>query len=495
MSNLDQRIRLTPGLMLGVLALTAIMFAGIEPGLLITLPAVLWCCFRRRLNPVYLSPVSISTGIFYLIGVFGYLLRNLLYTARGSGASISIALGEDEALETLRLIMLFTSIVIVVSGMTAAGGANSNMSMRGISWSVVHPPAFVIWLTGIPFVVMLFDTGIGNVLQRNYYLVGEGGTILGGIGGPLVTATVLVVGYIYGSSRGPSRVIAIIIFSAYLGLLFSFGSRRFALSPLLFSLGVFLASNNRKTRMGVLLGAVVSVVLLPLPLVFRELPMHGLLPYLSAVGNLDLFAANWLGALNNVLVSFGIIALTAFSGQRFSWSDLGMAANPFPGEAIGWYTEVPRFLLNPYTPVAGIGELGNVGWLAVVIFGCGIGVVLGWIELAVRRRILVGSYVYSALLIGMSFLFSLQMVQYTLRSAMRLLLYQIVIELGLRVIWSFRMRKHNKLLVREISSGEQPRWAAGEGSRLSLVSDSAFPTRKYLREEHMEYPGVVDEHG
>lgn len=471
MSNLDQRISLTPGLMLGLLAVSVVAFGGLEAGLLITLPAALWCLFRHRLNILYLSPVTISTLVFYLIGMFGYLLRDLLYSARGSGASISIALSEGEALETLRLVMFFTSIVIVVAGLIVGSRVDSNSSMRGLSWSAAPPPAFVIWLTVIPLVVMLFDVGVGNVLQRNYYLVGEAGTVLGGIGGPLVTATVLVVGYAYGSSRGFSRVAAVAIFIAYVGLLLSFGSRRFALAPLLFALGVFLASNNRKTRFGVLGGAIVSVILLPLPLIFRDLPAHGLLPYLAAVGGLNILETNWLGVLNNVLVSFGIIAVTAFSGERFGWSDLGMAANPFPGEAIGWYSEVQRFLLNPFTPVAGIGEIGNVGWVAVVAFGCGLGIVLGWIELAVRRRILSGSYVYSALLIGMSFLFSLQMVQYTLRSAMRLLVYQIVLEVGRRAFRAIMIRRHRG----SSAAGGTASEVTGQARSLAVTSvDRAF---------------------
>lgn len=431
-----------------IAGLAAAYSASVVSVATVLLPLVVWAAFRRSFNAPFASPSIIVTGIITAIGVFGYILREVLANEEGDGASIFIVLPEDMAYRTITLISSFAAIVIATAGVclwaARKSGAGGEVQSAGATWSAKRSSPILLLVASVPALLMLFDTGVTNVFIRTYYLVGEAGTLLGGIGFPLVTAAVLVVGYLYGSSKGSMKFLAVLLLVGYMALLFSFGSRRFALAPVLFALGVFLASNTKWTRRAVPLAGLVSLVFLPLPLEFRSLPMHGLIPYSQALLSFDFFEADWMSALNNVLVSFGIIGITAYVHDPFSWEDLWMSVNPLPGGLAGWYDEVHRYLLNPFTPVAGIGELGNVGTAAVVTFGIGIGMALAWIELAIRRQIQSGAYIYCALLVGMCALFALQMSQYTLRSAMRLLLYLLVVEAGRRVLSVVMVRRRDK---------------------------------------------------
>jgi hypothetical protein len=155
---------------------------------------------------------------------------------------------------------------------------------------------------------------------------------------------------------------------------------------------------------------------------------------LEILPELSPFTSDWLSILNNVLIAFPIIGATAYGAGTVYASDLLVAINPMPGGSAGWYDISDRMMLNPYTPYSGIGELGNVGWWAVVAFGVGIGVVLAWLEIAVRKNVNAGSHVYPAILLGISGLFALQLIQYTLRSGMRMLLYALLIEIGRRML-------------------------------------------------------------
>jgi hypothetical protein len=288
---------------------------------------------------------------------------------------------------------------------------------------------------------MVIESG-SELLDRADYLLGERGTLLGGIGGALYTAGAVFVGYLFGASRTRGkRFLSVVLLMMFLVMQFSFGSRRFAMIPIAFAIGAVIAHNCKRNRRGVLWGGLWSVLLLPIPLKMRGLDRHGLLPYMDALPDTDWFDNDWSAALNNVFVSFPIIGETAFGRGEVTPDDLVVAVNPMPGGSAGWYDISSQFFLNKFTPYAGVGELGNVGWLAVVLFGIGIGLVLGWADGVVRQNLAAGHHVFAAAILGLSGLFALQMVQYTLRSSLRLLLYLVALEIARRVLVVLLRRK------------------------------------------------------
>jgi hypothetical protein len=423
--------------LLGFLALTIpnpteTMVAGI-----CSLPIIAWLINRRYFNAVYLSPTLIACGFFCLVGVLGYVLRDALSSLLGRGSSVNLRLSESQSLSTLTLLMVFAAIAIFVSGLVLrvrSSAAAPETLESSLAWDAKEPRGLTVLLSAVPLVAIVSDMGLDQVISRNSYLFASQGSFTGSIGTSLAAGMIVVLGYFFGSSRGANRFFVFALFAGYALVIFSMGSRRLALIPILFAVGVFVATNTRKTRIGVVVGGLLTAILLPISLTLRGSWMHGVVPYMDSVRNFQFANADWLAALNNVLVSFPIIGATAYGNATLTASDLWISLNPISGDSAGWYEIAPKLRLNAYTPMAGIGELANVGWTPVILFTAVMGLLLAWVEIAVRRHLVGGSRIFAALLIGLTGFFALQMVQYNLRSAVRMLVYLVALELARRFI-------------------------------------------------------------
>ncbi|WP_307319894.1 hypothetical protein [Microbacterium sp. SORGH_AS_0862] len=402
--------------------------------------------------------MSIVLFVFASIAALGYSLRHEL-AKETAGVSIIIDLPEDVAWRTLILISVSASIMVLSAGVCLSLFRGGRARPTAITWQARPANIWVLLASAVPLAMFLSDVPLADFFERSYYLVGARGGIVASLGAQLAVVAVVVLGYVAATGSLGLKLGSYPLLACYVMLMLSFGSRRFALLPVLFALGFFLARNTAGTRRGLLLGGVLSLLLLPLPLEFRSNSMHGIIPYVATLSHLDWEDIDWFGAVNNVLVSFPIIGESAYGGHPVYLSDLLVALNPLPGDAAGFYDSYQRLRLNFFTPMAGIGELGAIGWTAVAPFFAGLGAALAWIELSVRRQLVGGSLIYGGLLIALTALFSLQMVQYNLRSAVRLLFYAIVIEIVRRML---------AVVVRKRQGSAVPR-----GGRVRPVADRA----------------------
>ncbi|MGN6656415.1 MAG: hypothetical protein ACTHJ9_13865 [Rhodanobacter sp.] len=402
--------------------------------LLSAAPVVAWLVFRRRLNAVYLSPTLIVSGFLVLIGALGYMLRGFLATLGGRGAGISLTLTDAQASQTLILFMSAAGITVVVSGLALSAVKPKTEVPRSLEWELPEPKGILVFLAAAVLVGLVWSAGLDQIMMRPTYMFLGKGSFAGSIGATLGPAMIVVLGYFFAASRGGKRFVTVLLLVGFTVFMFALGSRRFALIPVLFGIGMFLAKNSKRNRIAVLLCAALTAALLPLPLLFRGSAMHGVLPYLEVFSQASPADADWAAALNNVLVSFPIVGASAFDGSRVQTSDIWVSLNPVSGDAAGWYDIAPNLRLNAYTPTAGLGELANVGWIPVVLFFVAAGLVLAWAERRVRRHIANGSHIFAAVILGLSALFVFQMVQYNLRSASRMIVYMMAIEAGLFLI-------------------------------------------------------------
>jgi hypothetical protein len=440
---------------LAVAALAAwLLFSGSDARtalvlLLVLLPFLAWFVCRPLLNPFYISPVAATGLIIGMIGTFGYLLRDALYGQ--GGASIIIRLDEATALRTLVLVSVSATIVIVVGSFATVLFTNRREGRLSrpskLTWTAPKPHPVILILLALPLVYYLATSGLQPFIERSAYLSGEQGSFASSVITQLVTLAVVLLGFVVARGTGGTRVLGWMLLIAYVLMIGSFGSRRFALIPVLFALGVFLAGNTRKARWGLILGGALTFLLLPLPLDFRSSVTHGIVPYTAIFLAHDWFAADYLSALNNVLIGFPIIGQSAYGGAYVSWSDIAVSLNPLPGDSAGFYDISQRLRLNAYTPMAGIGELGNVGWGAVIAVIGGAAVLLAWFEAIVRERVSSGGLLYAGVVMGLVALFALQMTQYNLRLASRLLTYLLVIEIARRVFLLLKQKKRRPTAV------------------------------------------------
>lgn len=333
---------------------------GALVALVMAMPFAAWFIFRRKFNAVYLSPTLIVALFFAIIGVFGYLLRGFLASLNGRGTSISLALTDDQSFQTLILIMGAATITIVAAGLGLYMVREREAPARSVQWKLPEPNGFLIFLAAVVLVAFVASAGFDQLINRlDYQFIGKG-TFAGTIGGSAAPAMVVVLGYFFGATRGGKRFATVVLLVGYTMVLFGLGSRRFALVPILFGVGLFLARNSKRTRLVVLLCAALTAALMPLPLMFRGSLLHGVIPYFQMFTELSPADADWAAALNNVLVSFSIVGATAFGGSRVQVSDLWVSLNPLPGDMAGWYAVSPHLGLNSSTPTAGLGELANV---------------------------------------------------------------------------------------------------------------------------------------
>lgn len=452
--RIRQVIARAPGLWIGlvgavaVVGLTVLLLQFDESALYATalgvLPFGVWFALRRTLNPFYLSPVSIVALFFAALGVLGYTFRDA-FTEAG-GASIALQLTDEVAMQTLGLISATATIILISSALTLTimTGVNRRLPARPtgrLEWTSnrVHP--LLVIAAALPLIAFVWEVGLADFIQRDYYIVGERGSFLASVVTQLATLVIVLIGYMLANGRGFTRASSLVLLVGYSLLLASFGSRRFALIPILLALGFFLARNTTSTRRGLVLGGIGTLILLPLPLEFRTNQTHGLVPYADTLSKLDWSQIDWLGAVNNILVAFPIIGETAYGRTQIYASDLLISLNPIPGADAGWYDIYERLRLNFYTPTAGIGEVGHVGWGAVLLVFVGVGIVLAWLEVSIRYSVAKGNMMYVGVLIGLVALFALQMAQYNLRQASRVLVYAVALEIGRRVLGLFRKRE------------------------------------------------------
>lgn len=222
----------------------------------------------------------------------------------------------------------------------------------------------------------------------------------------------------------------------WLVLLFACATRVFAGVLVLYMVGKFLAG-GRVAWPTWLLTAVVTVVLLPIPLHCRALTDHGLVPYARAMVHLVENPSFFTDSLLTTTSSFGFsVPLLVFTSreQSITASDMLVSVNPGPGSLVGWDEIMPTMRVHDFIPYSALGEWASFGGFALVLF------LLVW-GVAVRACLRsVGSNphptmaLFLAAVLGMSMLTVVMVTQYNTRAVSRIVSMMIVLTLLERVV-------------------------------------------------------------
>lgn len=399
-------------------------------------PLGLLVAFKRQFNQVQLSPTIILAVAMTGCSIAGYGLRGLVASAVGKGASIDLHVSDAIAIRTVILITVSASSMVIASAVSQRLLRTSNRKLQ-VAPQERASHSFLYAAAIVPPLLAIVGNGPASYLSRSFYLLGEKGSFIGTVAVPLITASVLLTGYLFAVSSKGARGIVIMVALLNVSVLFSQSSRTFALAPLLFAIG--FAVSGRPIRKSVFAAVAASCfLLLPLPLIFRGQPQQGLLPNLSTFFGLDPTKIDWMAPLNNILISFPIIAESAYGPHTIYFNDMLVSLNPLSGNLAGWPQVAARLRLNAFTPMAGLGEVGHHGLAVVVIFFGALGVAMAWFERSVIAGIEEQGYLYSAVLLGLIVLFATQLFQYNLRSGIRLLLYAAMFELSRRLFTNLR---------------------------------------------------------
>jgi hypothetical protein len=402
--------------------------------LLALAPLAIAFTFRRGFNQLQLSPTLLTTAVLSACALAGYALQGVLAAGGGAGTSIILSLTPETANKTVVLI----AVAAIATVISSASCQHLFGRRQFMSDGMARRPSTIIrfWLfltaTVAPLVVII-GNGVGNYWDRSFYFISSKGSLVGSLGTPLVMASLLLAGYLFATAAPGQRALAIFVALIGVSVLFSGSSRSFALSPLLFAIG-YAVSGRMKRWWSLVIVAAVSGSLLPLPLFFRGQPQQGLLPNFEALLQLRASEIDWQASLSNLLVTFPIVGTSAYGAQQIPFKDLWVSLNPLPGGLVGWDQLSAQLRLNTNTPMAGLGELGNYGFPTVIVFFALLGILLSWFERSIASSIERQGYIFPAVLLGLITLFAVQLIEYNLRSGVRLLLYAAALEAGRRIL-------------------------------------------------------------
>lgn len=396
----------------------------------------------NRLQIIPLSPTWIVTSLVCLSGVVGVLAVSHLNGQRGG--SIRLDLSPEETISTGQLFVLATWALL--GGVTLVTALRGSHPQGGRKVTIEAPRVsvgFALLASSSLLIVALLQLQ-GSLFFREEYLPFPAGSVWFALVQQLSIAAVLLLGLACRRASTWEKAYALVLLFGFLTVFFSLGTRRFAVAPAVFALGLFIGGSKRGKSMLLLIAGVgVSLLFLPIPLFVRGLNSHGLLPYLAAMRGFSLQAINWTNTANNLLIAFPLTGhVAALPGIPFK--NLWIELNPLPGGRAGWYEIAPSMRLNIYTPFNSIGELANYGHLVLVAVCFAVGAFLAWLDLVIGRFFAAGRQLVALAILGLSVLFALEFLQYNLRASVRLLYYSLILALGAELFARLGLNKRVK---------------------------------------------------
>lgn len=283
-----------------------------------------------------------------------------------------------------------------------------------------------------------------GALLSGRYLEADGSAWAVALSNAVAPLAILVL-CIVAAKPGPWRWLAILGIGIWFLLLFGRASRTIAVFPAFILFGRAFASGTKIRTYSILIAVVATVFLMQLPLVGRaNTGGVGIIPLGEQLFTRtdEVFAGFSLSAiLGNILFSGPLTAVVA--NRPILPEAFWIAINPMPGALAGWPEIKESLRLSRSTPYNALGELGAHGWVALVVVAAAIGFLLA---LSTRfASSFKGAYAMTAtlLVLGLTGFFSVSILQYNLRSSVRLIWY---ILFGVAVIWlasvAFRRRAH-----------------------------------------------------
>lgn len=197
-------------------------------------------------------------------------------------------------------------------------------------------------------------------------------------------------------------------------LVFSSGSRTLAILPILYLVARMGSGKQRKTA-PVFVAAGLSWLGLAASIKLRELPTHGLFPYLEGL-NWSLLRDGSLAAFGNLVFAVPLAGWVKENG-KVERSDLLTAVNPAPSGFTDWADSSRGLRYHPYIPYNGIGELAAQSWITLAVFFVLFGALCAWV--AQFSKSLSGAT--GVVLLAFPVFPAALLLQYNLRSGVRLL--------------------------------------------------------------------------
>lgn len=347
-----------------------------------------------------------------------------------AAAGIQFRVSEDDLTRAATIGIIFCAAYAV--GACIAGPRKmAKLSTAELARAIRAPDSALIatGYAGIALAILAWQ----GALIRGAYLQANGPFWAAALATSAIPVAVLALSMV-AAKPGPWRLIAIVGIAIICLITFARASRNLALVPILFVLGRAVSSGQEFRLKSATLPMLVTIAFLQLPVVGRSNPDGvGLVPLLQQLLTRpgEVFEGFTPSALlGNVLLSAPLTSEVSI--RPIDSGVFWMSLNPLPGDLVGWNEVRPTLRLNRYTPYNGLGELASFGWVTLTFASIAIGFLLALAtRLALAMR---GHYqaLASLLVLATVAYFSLSILQYNLRSGIRLVWY---LAAGLAAIW------------------------------------------------------------
>jgi hypothetical protein len=335
--------------------------------------------------------------------------------------------------------IIFTAAL--TAGALLAGPRSMGSSTMSRLGGVIPVSNMVLVISGYAILGLTIYARQGALL-RGAYLQADGPEWALKVSNALIPLALLAF-CIAAARPGKGRILASFGIGLWTLIMFGRASRAIAALPSMLILGKFFAGAPKIRTSSVVLAVVATFALLQLPLALRlNSSGVGVYPLWETLVQSPgaVFEDFSLGAiLGNILFSGPLTAVVAL--KPIDMSTLWVSISPMPGFMTDWPIIGPTLRLSVRTPYNALGELASLGWLplALVAGGCGFALSMaGRIASGIR-----GGFggVASVFTLAVTAFFSVSILQYNLRSSVRLVWYVTFVVIALAVLSVFLTSK------------------------------------------------------
>ena len=375
------------------------------------------------------TPFKAFLGVLAPMYCLGPFIVNFI-NDMSSGGGVSYAPEGD----TLDYVIMSHHIMIILSALVLGyfiyahyiiDDQQENDDITGYKLNeTINSPTFINIFLLLTIIFVIVGNGINGILYRDSYMY-ENIRELKIIGNIFTPASILLIGYKYDKMENIEIQFIYIIFITL--ITFSLASRALALIPVAYALGIWLSRPNPKRLLLVIGSIFLFFEISQIPLLFRGLPEHGLIPYTRAIFQESIFSTiDWYSSLyitiNNILISVPI-AFDTFSAPPIPKEYFWLSIDPRFGEMTNWYQINSELSINSSTPFSSVGELLNYGYYYSLPFMFCLGLIFGHIDKKYNFYFKTDNKLMVAVTLFLTIYAAISFLQYNLRSSIRLFYY------------------------------------------------------------------------
>jgi hypothetical protein len=248
----------------------------------------------------------------------------------------------------------------------------------------------------------------------------------------------LILGFVYKKNK----LISLSLFSLFILITLGTGSRTVFLFFILYNLIIFISNGNtflNKVRFSI--KVIFSVFLLAYIMQLRQLPEHGIIPYLKSIGSSSQdFSSSFFFNIYYTFIYGVFVTIKTVKISELDWSIIWVNINPLTGKMAGWYDYANKMRINYHAPFSLHGRVFKTGLTFTLAYFFITGLIFSFFEKKIRNLLNNRNRIFAFVLIMVLVLHIIYAFEYNMRSAIRYFYYAFILVL---IAYLFKEFKKN----------------------------------------------------